>query len=80
MPDLNTEYDEILITAPTATGDQMRRIVDACKLTGKRYKTIPGINELIEGEVNLATARDVSYSDLLGRDEIVLDMNSIQNF
>ncbi len=80
LPDLKIPYDEILITAPTATGDQMRRIVDACKLTGKKYKTIPGINELIEGEVNLATARDVSYSDLLGRDEIVLDMNSIQNF
>ena len=80
LPDLKIPYDEILITAPTATGDQMRRIVDACKLTGKRYKTIPGINELIEGEVNLATARDVSYSDLLGREEIILDMNSIQNF
>ena len=43
LPDLKIPYDEILITAPTATGDQMRRIVDACKLTGKKYKTIPGL-------------------------------------
>ena len=31
LPDLSISYDEILITAPTASGDQMRRIVDICK-------------------------------------------------
>ena len=76
---LKIKYDELLITAPSATGDQMRRIVEICKQTGKRYKTVPAINELIDGEITLANARDVSYSDLLGREEIKLDMNSIDN-
>ena len=40
IPNLNIIYDEILITAPSATGDQMRRIVDICKRTGKRYKIL----------------------------------------
>ncbi len=76
---LKINYDEILITAPSANGDQMRRIVDVCKRSGKRYRTVPSINELIDGEINLSSIRDVSYSDLLGREEIKLDMNSIEN-
>ena len=79
LPNLNIKYDELLITAPTASGDQIRRIVDICKETGKRYKTVPGINEIIDGEISMAAVRDVSYSDLLGRQEVKLDMNSIEN-
>ncbi len=79
LPNLNIKYDELLITAPSASGDRMRRIVDICKRTGKRYKTVPAINEIINGEISMAAIRDVSYSDLLGRDEVVLDMNSIED-
>ena len=79
LPNLKIKYDEILITAPSATGDKMRHIVDICKQTGKRYKTVPAINEIIDGEISLAAIRDVSYSDLLGREEVKLDMNSIEN-
>ncbi len=79
LPNLNIDYDEILITAPSATGDQMRRIVGICKITGKRYKTVPAINEIIDRKISLALVRDVSYSDLLGREEIKLDMNSIED-
>ena len=79
LPNLKIRYDEILITAPTATGDQIRRIVEICKQTGKRYKTVPGINEIIDGEISMDAIRDVSYSDLLGREEVKLDMNSIEN-
>ena len=78
LPNLKIAYDELLITAPTATGDQMRHIVEICKITGKRYKTVPAINEIIDGEISLDVVRDVSYSDLLGRDEVKLDMNSIE--
>ena len=78
LPDLKIKYDEILITAPTATGDQMRRIVTLCKLTGKRYKTVPGLSELIDKEISMDVVRDVSYVDLLGRQEVKLDMESIQ--
>ena len=79
LPNLKIKYDELLITAPSASGNQMRRIVDICKRTGKRYKIVPAINEIIDGEISLAAVRDVSYSDLLGREEIVLDFNSIEN-
>ena len=80
LPNLKIAYDEILITVPSASGNQMRKIVERAKLTGKPYKTVPGINELIDGEVSLDTMRDVSYSDLLGRKEVQLDMNSLNRF
>ena len=79
LSSVSIHYDELLITAPSATGDQMRRIVDACKTTGKRYKTVPSMTELINREINISSIRDVSYSDLLGREEVKLDMNSIDN-
>ncbi len=78
LPNLKINYDELLITAPSATGVQMRRIVDACKQTGKRYKTVPALNEILDSEIKLSNIRDVSYSDLLGREEVKLDMNSIE--
>ncbi len=79
LPDLKLKYDELLITAPSATGDQIRRIVKICKQTGKKYKILPALNELIDGELSISSMRNVSYSDLLGRQEVKLDMNSIEN-
>ena len=79
LPNLNVQYDELLITAPSSTGDQMRNIVNVCKQTGKQYKTVPGIGELISNDdVSLARVRDVAYADLLGREEITLDTQSIK--
>ena len=80
MAHLKIDFDEVLITCPSSTGDQMRRIVKACKQTGKRYKTVPTLNEIIgQKQITLDNVRDVSYSDLLGREEVKLDMNSIEN-
>ncbi len=80
LKNLEIEYDEILITIPSASGDQMRMIVDNCKLTEKRYKTVPSLNELIDKDISISEIRDVSYVDLLGRDEINLDLKSIKKF
>ena len=79
LPNLDVEYDELLITMPSANGNQMRRIVKICKQTGKRYKTVPSMTELIDNEPTINNIRDVNYSDLLGRQEIQLDMNSIES-
>ncbi len=79
IPNISILYDEVLITAPSISGEKMRRLVNVCKKVGKRYKTVPGFNELIGQDITLAAVRDVSFEDLLGRDEINLDMNSIQN-
>ena len=80
LSNLSIDYDEILITAPGASGDNLRRIIDICKLSGKTFKTVPSLNEMINKDVTLQSIRNVSYLDLLGRDEVQLDVNAIENF
>lgn len=74
------EFDEFLITAPSATGSEMRKIVELCKAAGKPYKTVPDLSEIIDDNVTVKMIREVSYVDLLGREEIQLDSNSITEF
>ncbi|WP_242335572.1 MULTISPECIES: polysaccharide biosynthesis protein [Anaeromyxobacter] len=69
--------DEVLIAVPSATGAQMRRMVAACKAAGVRFRTIPGIGDLIDGRVTVSQLREVAIEDLLGRDPVQLDMAAI---
>ena len=73
-------YDEIIICIPSATSDEMRRIVAICKSLGSPYRTVPTFSELIDGKVSIKTVREVSIVDLLGRKEIQLNRNSISNY
>ena len=75
-----SEMDEILVAMPSASTKQMRRIVQACEATGLKFRTTPGIGELIDGRVSFKTVREVSFEDLLGRDPINLDMKMIRNY
>jgi FlaA1/EpsC-like NDP-sugar epimerase len=76
------KYDigEILIAISSATGMEMRRIVERCKATGIKFKTIPGIGELIDGRVSIKAIRDVSYEDLMGRKPVRMEMDRIGNY
>ncbi|MBA4422926.1 MAG: polysaccharide biosynthesis protein, partial [Syntrophus sp. (in: bacteria)] len=71
---------EILIATPSATGDQIRRIVETCKVCQVAYKTLPGMGEIIDGRVSLKALRDVNYEDLLGRSPVQLDMEEILGY
>ena len=73
-------FDEILIATPSARGEEMRRIVEICKLTGKPFRTIPTIGELIEGRITVNTVRPVSMEDLIGREKVHLDEERISEF
>ncbi|MFH1080931.1 MAG: nucleoside-diphosphate sugar epimerase/dehydratase [Pseudomonadota bacterium] len=72
--------NEILIAIPSATGDQIRRIVNTCKACHIAYKTLPGIGEIIDGRVSIKALRDVNYEDLLGRSPVQLDMGGIRGY
>jgi FlaA1/EpsC-like NDP-sugar epimerase len=71
---------EILIAIPSATGDQIRRIVETCKVCQIAYKTLPGIGGIIDGRVSVKSLRDVNYEDLLGRSIVQLDMEEILGY
>lgn len=76
----NQDVKEVLIAIPSATGDQIRRIVTACKVCQIPYKTLPGIGEIIDGRVSIKALRDVNYEDLLGRTPVQLDMGEIRGY
>lgn len=77
---LNIRFDEILICIPTADSREMRKIVEACKITNKPYRTIPTVYELIDKKVSLNVVRDVTIADLLGRQEVVLNRSEISKY
>lgn len=74
------EIQEILVAVPSASGDQIRRIVEACQHCAVSYKILPGIGELIDGRVSVKALRDISYEDLLGRKPVHLDITGIRNY
>lgn len=71
---------QVLIAVPTASGGQMRRIVSACKAARVHYKTLPGIGDLIDGQVTIEQFREVKYEDLLGREPVFLDTDTISSY
>ncbi len=76
----NTKIDEVLIAAPSATGAQMRRILDICKKCEVRYRTLPEIGAIIDGKVSVKKLRDVRYEDLLRRPSVSLDHTEISKY
>ena len=72
--------EEALIAIPSATSKQMRNILSYCRESGIKFKTIPGIGELINGKVTVNTIREVDYRDLLGREMIKLDEEKIGSY
>lgn len=71
------KIDEIYIALPSATGDQIKRIVEHCQKSGVRFKTLPRMNDILSGRVELSLLRNVELEDLLGREPVKLDTTSI---
>ncbi|MBL0732217.1 MAG: polysaccharide biosynthesis protein [Desulfosarcina sp.] len=72
--------DEALIAIPSASAEEMLRIVEICKKSGINFKTVPGMGELLTGQVSISAIREVSYQDLLSRDVIRLDKDKIGSY
>ena len=69
--------DEIVITIASASGSTMRRLVERCEEADRRPMVIPGIYEIVGGQVSLNWFRPVELADLLGRDEVELDQGRL---
>jgi len=67
----------ILIAIPSATCEQMRRIVEYCQLTGVKFQTMPGVTQMMAGRDLGAQVRDVDVEDVLGRGSVRLDTGQI---
>jgi FlaA1/EpsC-like NDP-sugar epimerase len=74
---LEQRADEVLIAMPSAPGRVVRRVVELAREAGVKYRIIPGIHEILSGQVALSQIRDVSLEDLLRRDPVKLETSSI---
>lgn len=72
--------DKIFISVPSATGPQMRRIMEICKSCKVSYQTLPALGEIMDGKVSIKALRDVNYEDLLRRPPVHLDTKGIEHY
>ena len=82
IPRLAAEYkiDEIYIAIPSASAKERKAIIEICRETGCQVKILPGIYQLINGEVSIAKLRNVEIEDLLGRDPIRVNLDEIMGY
>lgn len=73
------DIDTIMLTMPSASAKDKRDILNICKETHCELKSLPGIYQLANGEVLLSKMKSVAIEDLLGRDQIKVDMAEIFN-
>lgn len=67
----------VIIAVPSATASQMRRFVEICQSAGVLFRTVPSLRELIAGDALLEEIRDVNLDDLLGRDPVHIDSETL---
>lgn len=74
------EYDitKIVVALPGATAHQRKAIINICSDADCKVQTVPGIYQLIDGEVSVSKLRNVQIEDLLGRDQIDVSMEEIR--
>jgi FlaA1/EpsC-like NDP-sugar epimerase len=71
------KFREIVIAMPSATGREMREALANCKSAGLCCKTIPGLGELLTGKILSTQVRNISVTDLLGREPVQLEEDLI---
>ncbi len=72
--------DEVLIAMPSASGRVVRRIIEACQQAGVAYRTMPALHEILSGKVLIQQIREVRVEDLLRREPIQLDLETIASY
>lgn len=74
------KVDEIYLAIPSATVQQRRDILAICNETGCKLKQLPGLYQLVTGEVAVSAMKEVSIEDLLGREPIKANLNEVFSF
>ena len=82
IPDLADKYDidEIIIAIPSASRNTIRDIVDICYETESRVSILPFYKQLQDSKVRLQDVRDITIEDLLGREEVDLNLEQISKY
>ena len=74
------DIDEIIFAIPSASTKDKREILNICKETSCNLKILPGVYQMVDGEINIKDLRNVDVLDLLGRDPVKVDIESIMGY
>lgn len=74
------EIDTIIFAIPSAPLEMKRDILEICKMSSCELKILPGVYQLIDGELNVSKLRNVEITDLLGRDPIQINLDEIMGY
>ncbi|MCI8375907.1 MAG: polysaccharide biosynthesis protein [Lachnospiraceae bacterium] len=74
------QIDEIVVALPSASRSEVKEILQLCQETGCELKVLPGLYQVITGEVSISTLRKVEIEDLLGREPIKLQVESVMDY
>lgn len=82
IPTLIRKYqiEEIIIAIPSVDGTVIRELVALCQESDAKIKILPGVYDLIEENVTVNHIREVQVEDLLGRETVKVDMESISGY
>ena len=72
--------DEIIVAMPSAPQSETKEILNICKDTGCELKVLPGLYQMIKGEVSISKLRKVEIEDLLGREPIRIQLDAIMGY
>ncbi len=76
----NHGIDEVVIAMPSASGEAVREIVGICEKTGVSLKIMPGVYDLLSGNVEVNSIRKVQVEDLLGREPVSVDLEEVAGY
>jgi FlaA1/EpsC-like NDP-sugar epimerase len=74
------QVDEIIISMPSVPRQVIRELVNIAQSTGKRVMIMPGVYDLLEGNVTVSKIREVQIEDLLGRDPVKVDIAGVSGY
>ena len=74
------QVEEVIIAMPSASGNVIRDITEICERSGLVIKIMPGVYNFFSGQVDTLEIRDVQIEDLLGRDQINLDIEEVAGY
>ena len=72
--------DEVIIAMPSASGESVREIVQICEKSGVDLKIMPGVYDIISGDISVKPIRQVQVEDLLGRDPVSVDLEEVAGY
>ncbi|WP_163583207.1 polysaccharide biosynthesis protein [Gracilibacillus saliphilus] len=82
IPDLvkDLEIDHIVIAIPSLTNGALSELVAICNSTNAKVQMVPKIEDIVSGKISVSSLKNVDVEDVLGRDPVELDINSISEY